>query len=175
LNGVIRSRLDNIVERQLRVVIGDANGADRAVQVFLAERGYKDVVIYCMEGGCRNNLGGWPIRAIEAAGKRGFDYYTVKDAEMAHDADCGFMIWDAKSRGTLVNVGRLIELGKPVVVYLSSDRKCRTVRTRDDLTDLVSHCSQADRQRLSELLGEVSAQATLFSSPGSSARRYADR
>lgn len=167
LNSVIRARLTNIVERGLRVVVGDANGGDRAVQAFLAEMGHTEVVVYCMEAGCRNNIGGWPVRVIKAAGERGFDYYSLKDAEMARNADCGFMIWDAKSKGTLVNIRRLVALGKPVVVYFSPDRECKTVRTKTDLTDLVSNCSQAARQRLSGLIGEASEQVTLFPSPDS--------
>jgi len=163
LNDVVRGRLDNIVERGLRVIIGDANGSDRAVQAFLAEKGHRAVVIYCMKDACRNNVGGWPVRAVEATGERGFDYYSLKDAEMARVADCGFMIWDAKSKGTLLNIRRLVESGKPVVVYFSPERACKTVRTKADLSDLVNKCAQADRQRLSRLLGEGSEQVTLFS------------
>ena len=162
LNSVIRARLENIVTRGLRVVIGDANGGDRAVQAFLAEKGHANVTVYCMEAGCRNNVGEWPVQVIEAAGERGFAYYTLKDAEMARVADCGFMIWDGKSKGTLVNVLRLLDLGKPVVIYFSPDCKCYTVRNETDLTELVDRCAQASRQRLSELLSGGSKQVALF-------------
>jgi hypothetical protein len=76
LNSIIRAKLDSIVERGLHVVVGDANGSDRAVQSFFAEKRYREVVVYCMENACRNNVGGWPVRAIGAAGKRGFEYYA---------------------------------------------------------------------------------------------------
>jgi hypothetical protein len=92
LNGVIRARIDDIVERGLRVVIGDANGSDRAVQAFLAEKGHKNAVVYCMEGICRNNVGGWPVCVVQGAGERGFGYYALKDAEMAgceSQKECG--------------------------------------------------------------------------------------
>jgi len=167
LNSVIRARLENIVTRGLRVVIGDANGGDRAVQTFLAERDHADVTVYCMEAGCRNNVGEWPVRVIKAAGERGFAYYTLKDAEMAREADCGFMIWDGKSKGTLVNVLRLLDSGKPIVIYFSPDRKCHTVRNKTDLTELLRRCSQANRQRLSGLLSRESKQVVLFPPTGS--------
>ena len=167
LNSIIRARLENIVKRGLRVVIGDANGGDRAVQTFLTDKGHEEVVVYCMEAGCRNNVGRWPVRTVKAAGERGFDYYSLKDAEMARVADCGFMIWDAKSKGTFVNMQRLVELGKPVVVYFLPHRKCRTVRTKADLADLVNNCAPEDRQRLSGLLNEGSEQVTLFRSDDS--------
>jgi len=162
LNSVIRARLDNIVDRGLRVVIGDANGSDRAVQVYLAERGHKDVVVYCMERGCRNNVGGWAVRSVQANGERGFDYYALKDAEMARDSDCGFMIWDGRSRGTLLNIQRLLGSGKPVVVYFSPDRECKTIRAKEDLNALLTRCPRPDRQRLFRLVGEDGEQVTLF-------------
>ena len=164
LNDVIRARLDNIVERGLRVVIGDANGSDRAVQAYLAQRGHRDIVVYCMAGTCRNNLGDWNVQSVEASGQRGLDYYALKDAEMAGNADCGFMIWNGKSKGTLLNVQRLLETGKPVVVYFSPDRKCTTVRTPDDLKDLLARSPSSDRQRLSYVLAGKGHQSTLLPS-----------
>jgi len=104
------------------------------------------------------------VHAVEAAGKHGFEYYSMKDAEMARVADCGFMIWDANSKGTLMNIQRLVEAGKPVVVYLSPDQECRTVRTKADLSDLLSKCLRSDSQRPSRLKGEALKQVTLFPS-----------
>ncbi|MHB1606043.1 MAG: hypothetical protein ACYCTV_06590, partial [Leptospirales bacterium] len=39
---------------------------------------------------------------------------------MALEATYGFMVWDEKSPGTLLNVLRLLRQGKKVVVYLTS-------------------------------------------------------
>jgi hypothetical protein len=36
LNKDLKGRLDNIVERGFTVIVGDANGADKAVQRYLA-------------------------------------------------------------------------------------------------------------------------------------------
>jgi adenine-specific DNA-methyltransferase len=115
-----------------------------------------------MGNACRNNVGGWPVHVVEAAGRRGFEYYALKDAEMAREADCGLMIWDGKSKGTLLNVHRLIEFGKPVVVYFSPSRECRTIKTQADLRVLLSQCPQSERRRLSGLLELGPEQATLF-------------
>jgi hypothetical protein len=53
-------------------LVGDANGADKAVQRHLAEKGYRNVIAHCMAANCRNNVGGWPIREIAAPeGARG--------------------------------------------------------------------------------------------------------
>jgi hypothetical protein len=154
LNEVIRARLDDIVDRGLRVVIGDANGSDRAVQAYLAGKGHRDVVVYCMAGACRNNLGGWEIQEVEANGERGFDYYALKDAQMARKADCGFMLWDGKSKGTFLNMQRLLEVRKPVVIYFAPDRQCVTIRQPEEVKTLLARCQPGDRRRLSLLLAE---------------------
>jgi len=65
LNAQVKERLDNIVKQNLTVLVGDANGADKAVQRYLAQCGYREVVVYCMEV-CRNNVGDWPTRSHTA-------------------------------------------------------------------------------------------------------------
>jgi hypothetical protein len=136
LNAVIRGRLDKIIERNHSVLIGDANGADRTVQAYFAERAYRSVTVYCTNAACRNNVGRWPVRSVAATDQRGFDYYALKDAAMAGDAECGFMLWDGKSKGTLFNIRRLLAAGKSVVVYLAADHACHTVRRESELAAL---------------------------------------
>jgi adenine-specific DNA-methyltransferase len=54
LNAQVKERLDNILRKEFTVLVGDANGADKAVQRYLAQCGYKRVIVYCMEE-CRVN------------------------------------------------------------------------------------------------------------------------
>lgn len=113
LNDTIRTRADNIVRQGLKVLVGDANGTDKAMQHHFAAKDYKNVVVYCMGGHCRNNLGNWPTKHISAErSTRDFSYYATKDQEMAKEASCGFMIWDGKSKGTLNNVLNLLRQQK---------------------------------------------------------------
>ena len=160
LNSVIRGRLDNIMERKNAVIIGDANGGDRAVQAYLAERGYRSVTVYCTNADCRNNVGRWPVRSVEATNQRGFDYYALKDAAMAADAECGFMLWDGKSKGTLFNIRRLLAAGKPVVVYLAADHACHTIRHDAELAALAPPSTVATRQQPAD--GNPAGQGSLF-------------
>jgi len=72
LNADVRSRLDRIIEKQLPVLVGDANGADTAVQRYLHEKGYQRVDVFCSGPECRNNVGRWPEHHIDVkAGDRG--------------------------------------------------------------------------------------------------------
>jgi predicted Rossmann fold nucleotide-binding protein DprA/Smf involved in DNA uptake len=57
LNKDVKRRLDNIIEKGFTVVVGDANGVDKAVQQYLASKHHENVVVFCMAGQCRNNLG----------------------------------------------------------------------------------------------------------------------
>jgi len=66
LNSQVQHRLDEIVRKQLPVLIGDANGADKAVQQYLHSRGYDRVEVFCTEGHCRNNVGHWKVRVVPA-------------------------------------------------------------------------------------------------------------
>ncbi len=121
LSTEVRRRLDQMIDKRLPVIIGDANGVDRAVQQYFQERQYDQVEVFCMGGACRNNLGNWPIRSVSAHSKRkDFSYYSTKDQAMAEEASFGFMIWDGKSIGTLTNVYRLICQNKKVVIFTAS-------------------------------------------------------
>lgn len=115
----VRLRLENIIERGHVVLVGDANGADKAVQKFLNDREYRNVIVFCTGETCRNNIGRWPLRRIDSSGARkgtrGF--YTAKDRAMTEEASVGLMLWDGESIGTLANVFRMLQQEKAVVVF----------------------------------------------------------
>ena len=55
-----------MIEKGFTILIGDANGADKAVQLYLAQKGYRNVIVHCMARNCRNNVDDWPAREITA-------------------------------------------------------------------------------------------------------------
>lgn len=59
---------------------------------------------------------------------------------MADEADYGFMLWDGKSKGTLVNVLRLLRQQKPIVVYVSPLSEFAELRDNDDWEAFASRC-----------------------------------
>jgi len=157
LNTDVRRRIDNIVDKGLTVIVGDANGVDKAVQRYLHSRNYSNVVVFCMEGGCRNNVGDWPTRTITAADprRRDFAYYSTKDRAMAEEADYGLMLWDGRSRGTLTNIVHLVREGKPVVVYIAPDRSFYTLRRSDRLAEILARFDPAALRRIDRELQAV--------------------
>jgi hypothetical protein len=155
LNEALREKLDDFMDRGCTIFIGDANGADKAVQQYLASSGYERVVVYCMDR-CRNNIGHWPTSRIERpAGPRDFAYYAAKDKAMADDAKCGMMLWDGESKGTLNNIENLLGAGKKTLVYFSPEKTFYRLVTSDDLTQLVPRCDPqviaAARQKIEKV------------------------
>lgn len=157
----VRDCLDKIISRNLPILIGDAPGADRAVQQYLSSRHYENVQVFCMKGHCRSNVGVWPVVEVSAPeGVKGAEFYSLKDQEMTLKASVGLMLWDGKSTGTLANIIRLIEQLKPVVVYQAKLHELSTIKTTEDLRSLVSR-SGLDSERVFELLPQ-SSERTLF-------------
>lgn len=166
LDAEIRQRLDRLIAEQSCVLIGDANGADRAVQEYLGSRRYRHVVVYCTAGVCRNNVAGWEAREVKPPHRtRDFAFFAAKDAAMANDADEGLMLWDGKSSGTVVNVARMIAAGKPVDVYVAREKRLRTVTSRAELQALLAGCDTKERERIRHRITEHAggyAQPALF-------------
>jgi hypothetical protein len=145
----VKRRIDSVVDKGFTVLVGDANGADKAVQRYLADKAYGNVVVHYMADHCRNNVGSWPTRALTAATRsRGFDYYAIKDQAMADAAEYGLMLWDGKSKGTINNVVNLCRAHKPTVVYVAPLKTFRTVRELDDLHEVLAQGDAASVKRL---------------------------
>jgi hypothetical protein len=143
LDAEVKERLDRIVAKKLHVLVGDANGADKAIQDYLRVMGHELVEVFCSGDSCRNNRGGWPVRAVQVprSGKRkDFAFYATKDRTMAHEATVGLMLWDGKSVGTLMNVARLVREDKKVAIYLAPRKEFVEVRSRSDWARLLSEC-----------------------------------
>ena len=154
LNEPLRRRLDRIMAEQFAILIGDASGADKAVQVYLAAKEYETVTVYCTGPRCRNNLRPWPIKTVAPPPgvRSGFDYYAAKDQAMAADASHGLMIWDGESRGTFTNVVNLVAQHKPVIVYLSHARAFRNLYTTADLFSVLDDATTEARRQLEPLI-----------------------
>lgn len=143
LNPEVRNWIQKICNSGGKILVGDANGADKAVQKFLHEIAYQSVTIYCMDTGCRNNIGAWFSQKVSSNhDKNSFEYFSSKDREMARQADFGFMIWDSKSKGSLSNMIYLLQLQKECLVYFSPEHNLVNLKSSSDLARLLSKCSK---------------------------------
>ena len=122
LNPVLRQRLDHVVKCRARMIIGDSNGADKAVQQFLAAQAYPHVTVYCA-GACFNNLGNWPTRAVG----------MPKERALIADARCGLILWDGKSPETPGIVRQLLSVHKKVLLYYAPAKTFHNFSIEPDL------------------------------------------
>ncbi len=149
LSAAVRTRLKNMIEKELRIVVGDANGADKAMQAYLSEEGYRNVKVYCAGPVCRNNVGSWSTHNINVdSNLKGRAFYTEKDKEMAKDADIGFILWDGQSSGSIANALELLGAGKAVVLFFAPEKEFHNIKSTHQLANLVRGHDAAAYEKL---------------------------
>ena len=141
-------RIGTLVDRDLAVVVGDADGADSAIQSCLKDHGATRVTVYCSGPVPRNNIGDWPVEQVFSSATPGTRaFFTAKDVEMAQVADYGLMVWDSRSTGTLSNVLELLARNRTSVVFVNKAKTFVTVKDIDSLDHLVAMMSDSARQK----------------------------
>lgn len=151
LSEPVFARLDRIIAKGLPVVIGDANGADKAVQLYLKGKNYPNVEVFCSGRVCRNNVGNWKQRKITSNSRaRTFEFYSTKDRAMAEEASIGFMLWDGKSKGTLLNVFRLLRQQKKAVIYNAAEQRFYELKEPAHWETFIERCSDELRQKIKQ-------------------------
>jgi len=150
----VLNRIDNIVNLDYQVIVGDASGVDSSIQEYLNAMHSKLVIVYCAGKHPRNNIGHWSVEKIKvnaAFGTRAF--YTAKDVQMADDCDYGFMVWDAKSTGTLSNTIELLKRKKISLVYINKLKEFLKIKEVSDLEKLISFMSESAKDKAESKLG----------------------
>ena len=132
------SKLNSIIKKKYKVLIGDANAVDKTIQNYFFNKKYKNVEIYSVNK-FRNNLGGWKSNVIKVETKvKNREYYSIKDRKMAEIADVGLMIWNKKSEGTLNNILNLLILEKKVCLFIHQESKLVILKEIKDLESIVN-------------------------------------
>lgn len=146
-----KERIDKIIESNFDVVVGDADGADSAIQSHFFNAGFNRVTVFCTGDTPRNNIGNWPAKVVTTTAKPGTRaFFTAKDLRMAESADFGLMIWDAKSTGTLSNVAELLARGKKSVIYVNKDKVFKNVGNVNEFESLVGVMSEQAKHKADE-------------------------
>lgn len=148
LNKEIINRLQNIITQRFIIIVGDANGADKALQKYFSEINYQNVIVFCSSGQCRNNIGNWKIKSVSIAPElKGRDFYTQKDKAMAAEADYGFVLWDGASSGSFNNIIELLKNNKKSLVYFLPKKEFYSISKLADVQMLLSKCDPVARQK----------------------------
>ena len=143
LDESVTKRIDKMISQGYEIILGDADGIDKAVQNYLNIQGYNKVTIYHSGTIVRNNLGNWPTKSVATKYRFGTrDFFTAKDLALANDADIGVMLWDKKSTGTLKNIIELIKQKKKVTVFLQQEKKFQRVYNIDEFLLITQKMSE---------------------------------
>ena len=110
----VRERIDVAVEAGMTIVVGEARGACRRYQDYLASRGYRDVVVGHAKS-IRYNAGGWETRQYGADLKS-------RERRMIEDCDSAIIIWVDESGVIAENLEQLKRLGKLTFLYEYSSK-----------------------------------------------------
>ncbi len=148
LHSAVKERIDKIIALNYHIIVGDANGVDAAIQLYLSQNKFDNVTVYCTGNTPRNNINQWPVFKVLSKfteGSRAF--FTAKDLQMALDADYGFMVWDTKSTGTLKNTIELLKQKKKAVVFINKDHSYKTISNVTDLEALLKLMSENAAQK----------------------------
>ena len=145
----MKSEIQSVLDDAVHIIVGDANGADKAIQAYLSDVNYKTVTVFHVGETSRNNVGLWDAQQVPAASNlKGRAFYTEKDKVMALKADYGIVFWDGKSAGSISNVCELLSLKKTAFVYSEPLKKFIKVTSAKELTDLLSVCAPNVRDAL---------------------------
>lgn len=153
LTADVKERLSNIYNKDFSVIVGDANGVDKAIQQYFYDLDYRNVNVFASRGKARNNIGNWVVQGVEVPSHiKGFEFYAAKDMKMAEYADYGFMIWNGKSRGTLNNMINLLNMDKKTLLYFIPDKKFYCINSYNKLKEIIACCDETTQKIFDELL-----------------------
>lgn len=117
----VKNEIDKIVKSNAKVIVGDAPGADTAIQKYLDNLGYKNVKVYTADPEVRNNVGKWEVEKIGADGLTDDrDIRLQKDIAMTKAATRALAISpddDRPDSAMSKNIDRLNEQSTPVRRY----------------------------------------------------------
>ena len=154
LDSNVLNRINNILNSDYQVIVGDADGVDSSVQEYLSNKQSNSVVVYCTGEQPRNNIGHWLVKRIHTNAKPGTRaFYTAKDIKMADDCDYGFMVWDTNSTGTLSNAIELLKRKKISLVYINKTKEFLKIKEVADLVKLISYMSKSAKSKAEAKLG----------------------
>lgn len=130
LSDVIKKKIDELIDKEVTIYVGDADGVDTLVQNYLNEKGYKNVVVTYVLNKPRN-LASKDFKTIKVETKEKTDswaeLFAVKDKYMTFETDYSVVIWDGKSRGSLNNIERAQENGKGIKVYSNEGKELMSI------------------------------------------------
>jgi hypothetical protein len=120
----IEDSIDKIIQKNMEILIGDADGIDTLVQKYCNRLDYNTVTVYSIYASPRYKLKKFGSKYIAVKGdiKKERERQKFKDAAMTKDSEYSLIIWDEKSKGSYNNIIRAIDNNNAVKLYLCSEK-----------------------------------------------------
>ena len=125
--------INNIIDKNMRILIGDAHGVDKIVQIYLHNKNYRNVEIYHVGAIPRNNIGSFTTKKINYKELESYELLPTKvkneiehserkkqqfkDRAMSEDANHLLVLWDGASTGSKDNILNGLAQSKFVKIY----------------------------------------------------------
>lgn len=121
----VESSLIKIIQQNIHILVGDADGMDSLVQRFCKKHNYQNITVYSIYSPPRYNAAGFDEKFIQVdtAIKREREKQRAKDAAMTADSYYNLVVWDGMSKGSFFNIQRALKLSKKVKVYLHQQNR----------------------------------------------------
>jgi len=119
----VKESIHKIIDNQMKILVGDANGIDSLVQDYCLSLNYFDVTVYSISSIPRyrasDNFG---LKKITVSNeiKSIRERQQEKDKAMTKDSQYSFVIWDGKSKGSYANIHRAFEQDKKIKLYVEN-------------------------------------------------------
>lgn len=116
---VVRKSLDRIIQNNLEILVGDADGIDSMIQQYCQQVNYTQVTVYSIYPLPRFIVDGIAHKYVtpDPLIKKERERQQEKDIAMTEDSDYSLVIWDGESKGSYSNILRSLEKGQKVKVY----------------------------------------------------------
>ena len=111
----ITEHLDNAIDRKMKIIVGEAPGANRLFQDYLAMRKYEDVIVGHAKS-IRYNAGNWKTKQYG-------EKVSEREKNMIRACDSAIIIWADHSGVIAENLEILKRSGKPTFVYEFSNKQ----------------------------------------------------
>jgi len=118
----VKESILKIIDKNLEILVGDANGIDSLIQDFCKEKQYFNVIVYTIEFLPRYKADEkFNIIKVNVSKdiKKDRQRQQEKDKQMTLDSNYSLVIWDGKSKGSYANIIRAIDNNQKAKVYLT--------------------------------------------------------
>jgi len=105
----LRRKIDEAIERQMKVIVGEVPGACRLYQDYLKLHNYANVVVGHAKS-IRYNAGNWETKQYGSS-------VTERERNMIEECDSAIIIWQDNSGVIAENLEIFKRSGKPTFIY----------------------------------------------------------